>query len=159
ASVGVAIVGCGYWGQNLIRNFTSCPGSEVKLLCDQQSTTLGRVKAAAPWATLTTDFTEVLSNPAIDAIVIATPVAMHAPLAGAALRAGKHVLVEKPLAMSEREGEELVRLADRNDLILMVDHTFIYSEPVRKIKELVDAGELGDLYYLDSVRINLGIFQ
>jgi predicted dehydrogenase len=159
SSVHVAVVGCGYWGQNLIRNFANCPGCELVTLCDQDPACFRRVKCLAPQAAFTVDFDDVLADSAVQAIAIATPVAMHAPLTAAALRAGKHVLVEKPLAMSEREAEELVRLADRWNRILMVDHTFIYSTPVAKIKELVDAGELGEIYYLDSVRINLGVFQ
>jgi predicted dehydrogenase len=155
----VAVVGCGYWGPNLIRNFTNCPTSEVALICDQNPATLERSQALSPQACLTNDFQRVLTDPNVDAVAIATPVVTHARLAAAALKAGKHVLVEKPMAMSEREAEELVHLADRNQRILMVDHTFIFSEPVRKIKELVSSGELGDIYYLDSVRINLGLFQ
>jgi predicted dehydrogenase len=155
----IAVVGCGYWGQNLIRNFAACPRSQVVLLCDQNPDCKERVRPLVPGASFTADFEEVLADTGVEAVVIATPVAMHAPLTAAALRAGKHVLVEKPMAMSEREAEELVRLAERFDRTLMVDHTFIYSTPVCKIKELVDSGELGEIYYLDSVRINLGIFQ
>jgi predicted dehydrogenase len=155
----IAVIGCGYWGQNLIRNFVNCPNSEVALLCDQDPQCRSRVSALAPQVKFTADFKDVMTDPVVDAVVIATPVGTHASLTAAALRAGKHVLVEKPLAMSEREAEELVELAERHKRILMVDHTFIYSAPVRKIKGLVDAGELGEIYYLDSVRINLGIFQ
>jgi predicted dehydrogenase len=157
--IGVAVVGCGYWGPNLIRNFTNCPTSAVVRLCDQNAATLEKARALCPHAAGTADFRDVLADPAVDAVAIATPVATHAALATAALRAGKHVLVEKPMAMSECEAEDLVRLAERQRLTLMVDHTFIYSGPIRKIKDLVDSGELGDIYYLDSVRINLGIFQ
>jgi predicted dehydrogenase len=157
--IGVAVVGCGYWGPNLIRNFTNCPTSTVVRLCDQSPATLEKARTLCPQAAATGEFREVLADPAVDAVAIATPVATHAPLATAALRAGKHVLVEKPMAMSEREAEDLVRLAERQRLTLMVDHTFIYSAPIRKIKALVDSGELGEIFYLDSVRINLGIFQ
>jgi predicted dehydrogenase len=157
--VGVAVVGCGYWGPNLIRNFTVCPASTVVAVCDPQEATLEKAAALCPAARRTGEFATLLDDPAVEAVAVATPVATHAPLAAAALRAGKHVLVEKPMATSEREAEELVRLAERNRLTLMVDHTFIYSSPIRKVKELVDAGELGEIYYLDSVRINLGIFQ
>ena len=157
--VGVAVVGCGYWDPNLIRNFSLCPTSTVVALCDQNRDILERAGNACPGAVRTTDFQEVLANPAIEAVALATPVSTHAPLAAAALQAGKHVLVEKPLALSARAAEDLVRLADRNGLTLMVDHTFIYSAPVRKVKELIDSGELGDIHYLDSVRINLGLFQ
>jgi predicted dehydrogenase len=157
--LGVAVVGCGYWGPNLIRNFGACPTTEVVALCDQSPETLARAAASCPSARPVDDFRAVLSDPAVEAVAIATPVATHGPLATAALRAGKHVLVEKPMALSSREAEDLVSLADRAGLTLMVDHTFIYSSPIRKIKELIDAGELGEIYYLDSVRINLGIFQ
>lgn len=157
--VGVAVVGCGYWGPNLIRNFTTCPASEVVAVCDQDPSRLDKSTSLCPGADKFTDFSRVLGHPDVEAVVIATPVATHGPLARAALRAGKHVLVEKPLATSQREAEELVRLADDTGLTLMVDHTFIHSPAVRKIKELVDSGELGDLYYIDSVRINLGLFQ
>ncbi len=157
--LGVAVVGCGYWGPNLVRNFNACPATEVVALCDQNPDTLARVAAGCPSARPEADFRAVLADAAVEAVAVATPVATHAPLAAAALRAGKHVLVEKPLALSAREAEELVRLAERGGRTLMVDHTFVYSPAVRKIKELVDGGELGEVYYVDSVRINLGIFQ
>ncbi len=157
--VGVAVVGCGYWGPNLIRNFSAGPASRVVALCDQNEATLNRVGALAPTARKTRDFLTLLTDPAVEAVAIATPVGTHAALATAALEAGKHVLVEKPLATSEREAAKLVRLAEHVGRTLMVDHTFLYSAPIRKIKELIDAGELGEIFYLDSVRINLGLFQ
>jgi len=157
--VGVAVVGCGYWGPNLIRNFGACPATEVVALCDQAPATLARAVAGCPSAKPVADFRDLLDDPAVEAVAVATPVTTHAPLAAAALRAGKHVLVEKPMALSTREAEDLVRLAERTGRTLMVDHTFIYSSPIRKIKELIEAGELGEIYYVDSVRINLGIFQ
>jgi predicted dehydrogenase len=158
-SVAVAVAGCGYWGHNLVRNFATCTASTVVALCDPQEATLDKAAALCPAARRTGDFDALLDDPAVEAVAIATPVATHAPLAAAALRAGKHVLVEKPLATSERQAEELVRLAERSRLTLMVDHTFLYSSPIRKAKELIDGGELGDVYYVDSVRINLGLFQ
>jgi predicted dehydrogenase len=157
--VAVAVAGCGYWGHNLIRNFATCAASTVVALCDPQEATLDKAAALCPAARRTRDFDALLDDPAVEAVAIATPVATHAPLAAAALRAGKHVLVEKPMATSERQAEELVRLAERSRLTLMVDHTFLYSAPIRKAKELIDGGELGDIYYVDSVRINLGLFQ
>src|SRR5271165_3066112 len=138
--VGVAVVGCGYWGPNLIRNFTACPASTVVALCDQNDATLERIGAQCPAARRTREFQTLLTEPAVEAVAIATPVATHAPLAAAALRAGKHVLVEKPLAMSQKEAEELVRLAEGGERTLMVDHTFLYSPAVQRIKELVDSG-------------------
>jgi predicted dehydrogenase len=157
--LGVAVVGCGYWGPNLIRNLGACPATEVVAVCDQNPQTLARVAAGCPGARPAADFGSVLDNPAVEAVAVATPVTTHGPLAAAALRAGKHVLVEKPMALSAREAEDLVRLAERAGRTLMVDHTFIYSSPIRKIKELIDSGELGDVFYVDSVRINLGLFQ
>jgi predicted dehydrogenase len=155
----VAVIGCGYWGPNLIRNFTICPTSEVVMVCDTDVTRLERNIALCPRAEIVSDFYCVLANPAVEAVAIATPVATHAPLTDAALRAGKHVLVEKPLAISQGEAESLVHLAAARGLTLMVDHTFLYSSAVRRIKNIVDANELGDIYYIDSVRINLGLFQ
>lgn len=157
--LGVAVVGCGYWGPNLVRNFSACSATEVVSLCDQSTEAVARVAAACPSARREADFRDVLADPAVEAVAVATPVTTHGPLVTAALRAGKHVLVEKPMALSAREAEELVRLADRSGLTLMVDHTFIYSAAIRKIKELIDTGELGEIFYVDSVRINLGIFQ
>jgi predicted dehydrogenase len=155
----VAVVGCGYWGPNLIRNFSTCPTTEVVTLCDLSPDTLARAARLCPSARTESDVRAVLADPGVEAVAIATPVMTHAPLAAAALRAGKHVLIEKPMALSTREAEELVNLARGHGLTLMVDHTFIHSPAIRKIKELVDAGEFGDIFYVDSVRINLGIFQ
>jgi predicted dehydrogenase len=157
--LGVAVVGCGYWGPNLVRNFTACPDSQVVVLCDRSESALARVGAGCPEARRVREFEQVLADPAVEAVALATPVATHAPLAKAALRAGKHVLLEKPMATSARDGEELVRLAERGGLTLMVDHTYVFSAPIRKIRELVQSGEIGDIFYLDGVRINLGLFQ
>ncbi len=158
-TVAMAVVGCGYWGPNLIRNFSAAPGCRVARVCDADKARLEKARALCPGAEPTANFEDVLADPAIDALAIATPVRTHAPLAKAALEAGKHVLIEKPLALSSAEGEALVRLADERGLTLMVDHTFLYSPAVNKIRELVAAGELGELYFIDSVRINLGLFQ
>lgn len=159
SKIGVAVVGCGYWGPNLIRNFAVCDFTRVVAICDQQRARLDKMERICPNAKLVQDFADVLADPEVQAVVLATPVATHAPLATAALEAGKHVLVEKPLTGSVREAEHLVSLAEKLGLTLMVDHTFIFSPKVRKIKELVDSGELGQIYYVDSVRINLGLFQ
>jgi len=158
-TVGIAVIGCGYWGPNLIRNFSAAAGCRVARVCDADATRLEKARPLCPTALPTASFDEVLADPAVDAVAIATPVRTHAPLAQLALEAGKHVLVEKPLALSSAEGEALVRLADERGLTLMVDHTFLYSPAVNKIRELVASGELGDLYFIDSVRINLGLFQ
>jgi predicted dehydrogenase len=157
--VGVAVVGCGYWGPNLIRNFATCDASTVVGLCDLSDATLERAGVLCPAARRTRDYASLLADADVEAVAIATPVHSHAPLAAAALRAGKHVLIEKPLAPSQKEAEALVRLAETCGRTLMVDHTFLYSPAVRRMKDLVDAGELGDLFYIDSVRINLGLIQ
>lgn len=157
--LGVAVIGCGYWGPNLIRNFSTCPMTRVVAVCDQDAGRLRRAQSLCPGAKAVRDFRYVLDNPAVDAVVIATPIATHASIALAALDARKHVLVEKPLAANVADAELMVRQAEEVKRVLMVDHTFIYSPPVRKIKELIDAGELGELYYIDGVRINLGLFQ
>lgn len=157
--INVAIVGCGYWGPNLVRNFHACDSTAVRIVCDPDSACLASVAPICPDAKLVTRFDEVLSHPGIDAVVIATPVGMHAKLTCAALEAGKHVLVEKPMADNVNDAEEMLRLAEQHGLTLMVDHTYLYSPPVRKAKELLDSGSLGEIYYIDSVRINLGLFQ
>jgi len=156
---GVAVIGYGYWGPNLVRNFSACPTTRVVAVCDRDASRLARVAANCPGAKLTADYNEVLRNAEIEAVAIATPVATHVSLARAALEAGKHVLIEKPLAGNVREAELLVQRAREVGRTLMVDHTYIYSPAVRKIKELVDKGEFGEIFYVDSVRINLGLFQ
>ncbi|HKF76365.1 MAG TPA: Gfo/Idh/MocA family oxidoreductase [Candidatus Dormibacteraeota bacterium] len=157
--VGVAVVGYGYWGPNLVRNFAEVPEAQVVGVSDLRRGRLETVAARYPAVRATTDHRDLLADPAVDAVVIATPVATHYDLARQALEAGKHVLVEKPMATSCAEAAGLIELAERRGLVLMVDHTFVYTGAVRKIKELVDAGELGRLYYWDSTRVNLGLFQ
>jgi predicted dehydrogenase len=129
------------------------------MVCDREPSQLERLAKAYPTAKPVPDFAEVLDDPTIDAVAIATPIGTHAKLALAALDAGKHVLVEKPMASSVHDAEEMVRRAEERGQTLMVDHTYVYSNAVRKIKDMLDAGELGDLYFVDSVRINLGLFQ
>ena len=155
----VAVVGAGYWGPNLIRNFMACSGTQLLAVCDRDEKRLAKVLAGLPGVEPVRDFDELLARSDIDAVAIATPVNTHAPMGLAALRAGKHVLVEKPLAASVHEAEQLVKTAKEAGRVLMVDHTFIYSGPVQKIKQILDSGEIGDLYFIDSVRINLGMFQ
>lgn len=157
--LGIGVIGYGYWGPNLVRNFAELPNSRVVAVSDLQATRLGLAAARYPMVYATTDHRELLRDPAIEAIAIATPVSTHFELARQALEAGKHVLVEKPLAMCCEEVERLIDIADRRGLTLMVDHTFIYTGAVQKIKELIDDGHLGALYYWDSTRINLGLFQ
>lgn len=157
--INVAVIGCGYWGPNLIRNFMACPATNLVAACDLDPERLARVLAPYPSVRGLTDLQAVLADAAIDAVAIATPVATHHAITKAALESNKHVLVEKPLAASVQQGEELVALAAKNNLRLMCDHTFCYTGAVRKIKQVIDAGDLGDLLYFDSIRINLGLFQ
>ncbi len=155
----VAVIGYGYWGPNLIRNFTGTQGVDMAVCCDLKPESLTGAKARHPWLRVTTDYNEVLKDKTIDAVAIATPLRTHYQLAKQALEHDKHVLVEKPLAATSLEADSLVTLAAKRGLTLMVDHTFVYCGAVRKIKELVAKGDLGALYYYDSVRINLGLFQ
>lgn len=155
----VAVVGAGYWGPNLIRNFANCPDTELVAVCDRDEDRLGKVLRGYPSVGAIHDFDELMGREDVDAVAIATPVDTHAPMGLAALRAGKHVLVEKPLASSVSDAEQMVAAAKEAGRVLMVDHTFIYSGPVQKIKQIIDSGEIGELYFIDSVRINLGMFQ
>ena len=157
--ISVAVIGAGYWGPNLIRNFATCPDTKLVAVCDNNPKRLEKVLAPYPSVQGETDLDALLKRSDVDAVAIATPVRTHAPFALKALEAGKHVLVEKPFAHSVADAERMVALADKLGLTLMVDHTFVYSPAVRKVKELLDKGELGDLCYIDSVRINLGMFQ
>lgn len=157
--IGIAVIGFGYWGPNLVRNLDGAPGARVVAVSDLRREQLAKVQARYPAVKTTTDYRELLNDPSIDAIVIATPVSTHFELALDALRAGKHVLVEKPLAVTVEQGLRLLDEAARRKRILMVDHTFVYAGAVRKIKEIVDEGLLGPIYYYDSVRVNLGLFQ
>jgi predicted dehydrogenase len=158
-SITVGVIGCGYWGPNLIRNFAENEEASLRWVCDADARRLEKIARRYPSARTSTDARELLADPRLDAVVIVTPVATHYAFARAALEAGKHVLVEKPFTASVREAEELIALAESRRLALMVDHTFIYTGAVRRIKELVTSGELGELLYFDSVRINLGLFQ
>lgn len=157
--IGIGIIGYGYWGPNLARNFSQVSGARVLAVCDQRPERRAQVEQVYPSVKTYSDVREMLSNPAIDAVAVATPVSSHFPLALMALQAGKHVFVEKPFTATVEEGERLVEEAEKRRLTLMVDHTFIYTSAVRKIKELLDNGTLGQLYYYDSVRVNLGLFQ
>ena len=155
----VAVIGYGYWGPNLVRNFQELSGARVAVCCDLDVQRLAGVSSKYPSIETTTNYEDVLKNPSISGVVIATPVATHYQFARKALEAGKHALVEKPLAASVAEAESLVEIAAKRRLNLMVNHTFIYTGAVRKMKEIVEQGDLGDLYYFDSVRINLGLIQ
>jgi predicted dehydrogenase len=158
-TLGIAIVGAGYWGPNLVRNFAASDDWSVRAVCDAD---IDRArKAVGRYSTIrvTDDFDEVLDDPTVDAVAVATPASTHFALTSAALAAGKHVLVEKPLAATEAESEKLVQFAADMERTLMCDHTYCYTPAVRQIRELVHSGELGEIQYVDSVRINLGLIQ
>jgi predicted dehydrogenase len=155
----IAVVGVGYWGPNLVRNFLNNSRVNKVYCCDPDKSRLDSIRKQFPVVEVLTDFNEVLQNNSIDAVVIATPVSTHYPLARKALEAGKHVFVEKPITASSREAEHLIELAGRRKLVLMVDHIFIFNGAVIKIKDIIDSGEIGKTLYFDAVRINLGLFQ
>ena len=157
--INIAVLGYGYWGPNIVRNFQDLQTSSVKMCCDLDPNRLALVKEKYPSIETTSDYQSVLKSKEIDAVAIVTPVNTHYKFAREALENGKHVLVEKPLASSVSEAESLVEIAAKNKLTLMVNHTFIYTGAVRKMKEIIDQGDIGDLYYFDSVRINLGLIQ
>lgn len=157
--ISVGVVGCGYWGPNLIRNFYSLSDCRVGKICDSSRERLEHVGRLYTASQLVQDFASVVEDPDIDAVAIATPVHTHFPLARQSLLAGKHTFIEKPMATSVGECRELIDIARDNSLMLMVGHTFVYNPTVRKIKELVDSGELGEIMYISSRRLNLGLFQ
>ncbi|MDH3223593.1 MAG: Gfo/Idh/MocA family oxidoreductase [Gemmatimonadota bacterium] len=155
----VAIIGCGYWGPNLVRNFVSLDGCDRVFCCDTDSERLVRIRNLHPQVTTTTELSDILEDPSIDAVVVATPVVTHFDVARRALQAGKHVLVEKPLAASTQECEALVEIADAGSSILMVAHTFEYSVALNKAKEIIDRGDLGIIHYVSIQRLNLGPYR
>jgi predicted dehydrogenase len=155
----VAVVGYGYWGPNLVRNFANLHDARMHTVVDQSADALRKVRKLYPAVQVTQNYEEVLANDEIDAVAIATPAQFHFPMAMAALKAGKHVWLEKPMTETSAQAEQLVHEARRRGLVLMVDHTFVYSGPVRKMAELIHGGKLGNIYYYDSTRVNLGLFQ
>ena len=157
--VRIGLIGCGYWGPKLLRNFSSIPGAEVVAVCDLRADKLRGIQEGLPGLFATTDSDELLRMPGLDAVIIATPVATHFDLALNALRSGKHVLVEKPLAHSSEQAKRLIDEADKRKLVLMVDHTFVYSGAVRAIRQLLIEDGVGEMLYYDSVRVNLGLFR
>ena len=159
AQMRVAVIGLGYWGPNLVRNLASSAATELAAICDRDPARLAAIGAQFPSARQVTDTAELFASADIDAVCIATPVATHYALVKAALESGKHVLVEKPFVQQVAEAEELVALARERGLVLMLDHVFLYSPAVRRLAEAVRSGELGDIQYVDSVRINLGLVQ
>ena len=157
--VRIATVGLGYWGPNLVRALHDVPEAEVAWICDLDTSALAKIGRRYPAVQQTIDLDEVLADDSVDAVAIATPVSTHFGLAERALEAGKHVFVEKPLAASAAEAIALAELADERGLVLMPGHTFVYSPPVRAIRGLIDSGELGDIYFISSSRVNLGLHQ
>jgi predicted dehydrogenase len=157
--VSIAVVGAGYWGPNIIRNLIECPDADMRIVCDRQQGQLDKITSRYPFLEATTDLDEVLADPTIDAIAIATPVSTHSPIATAALNAGKHVFVEKPLAGSADDAIALLELAEANDLILMPGHTFLYSPSVNSVRDMIQNGDLGEVYFISTSRVNLGLHQ
>jgi len=153
------VIGYGYWGPNLVRNIAETKGAEIVTVSDLRPERLALAKKRYPAITITKENRELVRDPNVDVVVISTPVHTHFKLAMEALQMGKHVMIEKPITASSEEALRLIEAAEARKLQIMVDHTFVYSGPVRKIKELIDGGSLGQLYYYDSVRVNLGLFQ
>ncbi len=157
--INVGIIGYGYWGPNLVRNFAETRGATVAAVADLDPAKLAIVRRRYPAARTTTDFQDLLADTSIDAIAIATPVRTHFELGMATLRAGKHLWLEKPMAETVPQARKLIDEAERRKRLLLVDHTFVYTSAVRKLAEIIGSGELGRVYYYDSVRVNLGLFQ
>src|SRR5207245_4338048 len=157
--VTVGVIGCGYWGPLLVRNFRSLPDCQLKAICDLDTERLKHIRALYPDIEGMTQPLQFLNGSSLDAVVIATPVKHHYSLAKASLLAGKHTFIEKPMTSSSAECDELIAIAQRNGLILMLDHTFLYSSPVQKIAQIVQAGDLGEIRYINCRRLNLGLFQ
>jgi predicted dehydrogenase len=157
--IGIGVIGYGYWGPNLVRNFLEVPDTKLVAVCDVDPERLALVTARCPGVKVITQVNELFADPEIDALALATPVSSHFDLAMGALRAGKHVLVEKPMTVTSCQAARLIDEAARLRKVLMVDHTFLYAPAVTKISEILGRGDLGDLYYYDSVRVNLGLFR
>lgn len=157
--IGIGIIGYGYWGPNLVRNFVETPGAAVVAVADLDKTKLGSLQRRYPAIKTTTDFQDLLKDPSIDAIAVATPVSSHFELGMAALKAGKHLWLEKPMTETSLQARQLVDEAERRQRVLIVDHTFIYTGAVRKMADIIRGDELGRVYYYDSIRVNLGLFQ
>src|SRR5947199_4323412 len=153
------VIGYGYWGANVVRNLTSLEGSELMAVCDKSPAARRRMQKAHPGIAVATEASEILCSADVDAVAVVTPVWTHYELAKSALENGKHVFVEKPFTSNTAQAEELIELAAKKNLKIMVDHTFLFTGAVKKIRELVDEGALGKLYYYDSTRVNLGLFQ
>ncbi len=159
APIRVGVIGYGYWGPNLVRNFHLHDDAAVTMVADFDEKRLAQVRANYPAVRTVRDGKDLIHDPEVDAVSIATPIFTHFPLAKEALEAGKHVLIEKPMTQTAEQSRELIALAKKHNRVLMVGHTFVYTGAVRKMRELIDAGELGALYYFDSARFNLGLLQ
>ncbi len=157
--INVAVVGCGYWGPNLIRNFSALPDCQVKYVCDLDAKRLAHMKRLYPAVETTREFETLIGDKELDAVAIATPVHLHYDLAKKSLSAGKHTFIEKPMTQTSEQSNELVQIAAKKKLTLMVGHTFIYSAPVRRIREIISSGDIGEIQYVSSRRLNLGLFQ
>jgi predicted dehydrogenase len=157
--ISVGVIGCGYWGPNLVRNFKSVPNCRLHAMCDTNEARLKHMRMLYSDVEGSNDYPHLLNGMGLDAVVIATPVKAHYALAKAALLAGKHTLIEKPMASSSAECEELIEIAESKGLVLMIGHTFLYSAAVRKITDIVRAGDIGDIRYINARRLNLGLFQ
>src|SRR5713101_7089798 len=155
----LGVIGYGYWGPNVVRNFATQADCRVTIICDGEPVARARASSHYPTVRTVADAMEVVTSPEIDAVAIVTPVSTHYELARRALENGKHIFVEKPFTATSEQAEELIELAERKNLRIMVDHTFLFAGAVRKMKELMDQGVLGRLYYYDSTRVNLGLFQ
>ena len=155
----IAVVGYGYWGPRIARNFNTTDGCKVVAICDKSAASLQRARRDFPNVELASDFKAVLSSPDVDAVAVVTPVWTHFELAESALKNGKHVFVEKPFTSTSAQAEQLIELAERKNLRIMVDHTFLFTGAVRRIRQMIEEGTLGKLYYYDSTRVNLGLFQ
>ena len=158
-TINIGVIGYGYWGPNLVRNFSELPEAKVSIIADFKQELLLKAQSRYPAIEVTTNCQDIFTNSNIDAVAIATPVHTHFDLAMAALKAGKHVFVEKPMTVSSEQAVKLIDEAQKRNLVLMVDHTFVYTGAVKKMRELVDNKQLGNIYYYDSVRVNLGLFQ
>jgi predicted dehydrogenase len=155
----IGVVGCGYWGPNLVRNFRSLTDCSLKMMCDISEQRLDHLRALYPEVEGEKDFKHMLNGAGLDAVVIATAVKLHFPMAKASLLAGKHTMIEKPMAASSGECQELIEIARKKGLVLMVGHTFLYSPAVKKIKHIVECGDIGEIRYISARRLNLGLFQ
>ncbi|MFC2088441.1 Gfo/Idh/MocA family protein [Calditrichota bacterium] len=157
--INVGVIGVGYWGPNIIRNFVSNDKTKLEICCDLKQDRLNNILRIYPGIKTTTNCNEIMNNPEIDLVAVCTPVFSHYEIAKKVLEAGKHVLIEKPMTSTSAQAEELIELAAKKGLQIIIDHTFVYTGAVKKIKEIIQNGELGELYYFDSVRVNLGLFQ